>query len=326
MFSRKLVPFILPLLSFSVVHESSVVHGQEVASDQRQLIDAALPSEAPAKPKQRRLMLVFNLQVRDGAPWNGPSFPALPAQNYALEQMGKRTGAYDVVVSNDIEMFRPGKIEQFDAICFCNTVGVLFEDPELRKSLLAFVAGGKGIVGIHDALATFVQYPKYDQWPEFGRMLGGTENGGHPWDGVDMTIKIDDPDNPINAMFGGEAFTINDQAFQLQEPTFRDRLRVLVSIDPDRTVKPRRAFFATRTEDRDFPKSWIKPYGEGRVFYSGFGHNARVFWNPEVVKHFLAGIQYALGDLEADDTPSTQARPLKSGPPSRSRAPESGPP
>ena len=307
MLSRKLVLFLLPLLVLAVAGELPVVQGQEVASEQRQLIDAALPAEAPATPKQRRRMLVFNLQMRNGAPWNGPSFPALAAQNYALEQMGRRTGAYEAVVSNDIEMFRPGRIAQFDAICFCNTVGVLFEDPELQKSLLAFVAGGKGIVGIHDALATFVQYPKYDQWPEFGRMLGGTENGGHPWDGVDMTIRIDDPHSPINAAFGGEAFTINDQAFQLQEPTLRDRLRVLVSIDPDRTVKPRRAFFATRTQDRDFPVSWIKRHGEGRVFYSALGHHARVFWNPAVLKHFLAGIQYALGDLKADDTPSAQA-------------------
>ena len=63
----------------------------------------------------------------------------------------------------------PGKIEQFDALCFLNTVGVLFDDPELRKSLLGFIAGGKGFVGIHDAIATFVQYPKYDQWPPSDR-------------------------------------------------------------------------------------------------------------------------------------------------------------
>ena len=86
--------------------------------------------------------------------------------------MGKRTGSYQVVVSNDIEMFRPGKIKQFDAICFCNSPGVLFEDPELKKSLLDFVAGGKGIVGIHDGLATFVQWPVYDQWPEFRAAAG----------------------------------------------------------------------------------------------------------------------------------------------------------
>ena len=55
--------------------------------------------------------------------------------------------------SDDIEMFRPEKIRQFDALCFNNTVGVLFEDAELRKSLLGFIASGKGFLGVHDAIA-----------------------------------------------------------------------------------------------------------------------------------------------------------------------------
>jgi hypothetical protein len=41
-------------------------------------------------------------------------------------------------------MFRPGYHRQVDRICFCNTAGVLFDEPELRRSLLALVVGGKG--------------------------------------------------------------------------------------------------------------------------------------------------------------------------------------
>ena len=133
--------------------------------------------------------------------------------------MGKLTGAYEAVFSDDIEMFRPANIKQFDAICFNNTLGVLLDNPELRASLLGFVESGEGFVGIHDAIATFVQYPKCkNQWPKFGPLLGGTENGGHPWNGEVMTMKIEDPSNPINAAFGGKDFQIADQAFQLQEP------------------------------------------------------------------------------------------------------------
>ena len=303
---QKPVIFLVSILTCSAGLEFSVVQAQAPTAEQRQSIDAALPSRAPARPKGPRRLLVMNLQMRNGAPVQGPSFAALGAQNYALEQMGKRTGAYEVVVSNDIEMFRPGRIDQFDAICFCNSLGVLFEDPELKKSLLDFVAGGKGIVGIHDGLATFVQYPRYDQWPEFGQMLGGTENGGHPWDG-EMWIKIDDSASPLTAMFGGEPFIIRDQAFQLQEPAFRDRLHVLLTIDVNRTAAPRRQFYKTRVEDRDFPMSWIRAHGKGRVFYTAFGHSDYTFWNPKLLEHFLAGIQYALGDLQADDRPSAQA-------------------
>jgi len=40
------------------------------------------------------------------------------------------------------------------------------------------------------------------------------------------------------------------------------------------------------------------------VFYCALGHQHDVFWNPVVLKHLLDGIQYVLGDLEADTTPS----------------------
>jgi type 1 glutamine amidotransferase len=285
----------------------AVAAGQTLTVEQRQAIDAAVPARAPAVPARPRRLLVITLQMRNGSPVEGPSFAALPAQNYALELMGRRTGAFEAVISNDMELLRPGRINQFDAICFCNSLGVLFDDPELRQSLLDFVAGGKGLVGIHDGLATFVQWPQYDQWPEFGRMLGGTENGGHPWDG-EMVIRVEDRTSPLTAMFGESVITVRDQAFQLQEPSLRDRLHVLLSIDADRMPAPRRPFFPTRREDRDFPMSWIKPHGQGRVFFSAFGHSDFIFWNPQMLAHLLAGIQYALGDLPADDRPSGLAR------------------
>ncbi len=286
---------------------TSVLPAQEPSAEQKQQADAAIPGKASAKPRKPRRILVTNLTMRDGQPWRSSSAATIPIMNYAIEQMGKRTGAYEAVFNNDIEMFRPNAIRQFDAICFANSVGVLFEDEELRKSLLSFVASGKGFVGIHDAIATFVQYPKYDQWPAFGQMLGGTENGGHPWNGEVMTLKADDPDSPLTAMFRGSEFKIADQAFQLQEPSFRDRLRILLSIDVEKTpLAPNRRLLPARKADMDFPVSWVQAYGKGRVFYCGLGHGSEIFWNPKVLEHILAGIQYAFGDLKADDKPSAR--------------------
>ena len=50
-------------------------------------------------------------------------------------------------------------------------------------------------------------------------------------------------------------------------------------------------------------------FGRGRLGFSGhFGlaHSPPVFWNPAMLEHFLAGIQYAIGDLKADATPSAK--------------------
>jgi type 1 glutamine amidotransferase len=297
-----------PLSLMCVLLCPALLYTQDLPPEQKQQVDAAIPHKAPAKPKKPRRMLVTNLSMRNGKPVHGSSYSTIPAANYAIDQIGRRTGAYEAIFSDDIEMFRPEKIKQFDAICFNNTVGVLFDDPELKKSLLDFIAGGKGFVGIHDAIATFVQYPKYDQWPPFGQMLGATENGGHPWNGEVMTIKIDDPASPLNAIFQGKGFQIADQAFQLQEPTLRDHLHVLLSVDVEKTgMAPNRRILPVRAEDKDFPMSWIRGYGEGRVFYSGLGHGPQIFWNAALLGHFLAGIQYALGDLPADDGPSVKA-------------------
>ena len=284
-----------------------LLHGQLLSPEQKRQVDAAIPHEAPARPKAPRRILVSNLAMRDGRPFRGSSDAILPVVNYALEQIGKHTGAYKAVFNNDVEMFRPDKLKQFDALCFANTVGVLFEDPELRTSLLDFIAGGKGFIGIHDAIATFVQYPKYDQWPAFGQMLGATENGGHPWNGEVMTMKVDDPGSPITAAFRGIEFKIADQAFQFQEPVLRDHLHVLLSIDVAKTgLAPNRRILPVRAGDKDFPVSWIRAYEKGRVFYSALGHGAEVYANAVVLRHFLAGMQYALGDLAADDTPSAK--------------------
>ena len=284
---------------------ASLVCGQQpqLTPEQKQQIEAAIPKKAPGRPGKSRRLLVTNLAKNGDRVIRG--HPAIPAGNYAIELMGKRTGAFEAVFSDDVEMFRPDKIRQFDAICFNNTQGVLFDDPELKKSLLGFITEGHGFVGIHAAVATFVQYPVYDQWPPFGKMLGGTESGGHPWAPTDsLTFKVDDPKSPLTAVFKGLGFQVTDEVNQMQEPALRDHLHVLLSIDMEKTGLPKHKMLPAREQDRDFPLSWIRNEGKGRVFYYGLAHNPDIFWNPAMVEHVLAGIQYALGDLKADATPS----------------------
>jgi hypothetical protein len=157
-------------------------------------------------------------------------------------------------------MFRPEKIKQFDALCFSNTVGVLFEDPELKQTLLGFIAGGKGFVGIHDAIATFVQYPKYDQWPAFGQMVGATENGGHPWNGEVMTIKVEDPASPLNAR--AREFQIATRLFPLRAYFLRSSAKGW-SIDVERLVWRRMGAFCRCGKGKDFPMAGFAAVKDG---------------------------------------------------------------
>lgn len=95
---------------------------------------------------------------------------------------------------------------------------------------------------------------------------------------------------------------------QFRKPYSREKSHVLLSIDVEKSdYDPvRRHILPERQADKDFPMAWIKRYHKGRVYYSGFGATPPSFWNPQLLQHYLAGIQYALGDLKADDTPSAK--------------------
>ncbi len=276
-----------------------------ISADFKTQVENALPVNAPAVPEKKRKLLVFNLHVsKDRKPISGHY--SIPYANYAILAMGDKLGAYETYFSNDTLIFRPEILDQFDAICFNNTGGVLFDDPDLRMNLLDYVFGGAGFVGIHATAATFVQWPVYDQFPAFGIMLGGYENGGHPWKENEwITIKVEDNSHPLNQTIRYQKFEISDEVFQFSEPYSRDRVRVLMSIDISRTdTSMSRRILPERRADGDLAMSWIREFGRGRVYYSSFGDNPHINWDTRILNHYLSGIQYALGDLKAPATPS----------------------
>ena len=256
-------------------------------------MQSALPEAARVQPKAPRKLLVFNL-------CKGFAHSSIPIAAKTFEMMGQKTGAFEAVSSEDIAMFEPGNLAQFDAVVMNNATGDLFKDADadrqaaLNKSLLDFVKGGKGLIGVHAATDCFYN------WPEFGEMMGGYFDG-HPWH-EKVAIKLDDPDNPICAAFEGKPFEIVDEIYQIKDPYSRKNLRILLSLDIEKTNMDKGG--AVHRKDGDFGVSWVRNYGKGRVFYCSLGHREEIFWNPVILQHYLDGIQFALGDLPADATPS----------------------
>jgi hypothetical protein len=223
----------------------------------------------------------------------------------AIEAMGKKTGAFQAVASGDPLVFLPDSLKQFDAVLMNNTheqhpmLPINFKtlsdeqkaaasqrEATLQKNLLDFVAGGKGIARIHGAVAT--------GWAEYLEMMGGSYGGhftGPVW------VQPEDPAHPVCAPLERQGFQLFDEIYVAKERDFRKVVRVLLSLDRRKMPDP------GKREDGDYAISWVRRYGKGRVFYCSLGHEPSSYYNPHLLRHYLAGIQFAQGDLEADATP-----------------------
>ena len=150
--------------------------------------------------------------------------------------------------------------------------------------------------------------PQVGTWPEFDRMIGGFFKF-HWVDPQLITVKIDDPKSPITAMFHGEEFDIHDETYTFGMDTWsRTNLHILTSIDYDKMSDADKAKEDYPREDHDYGLSWIRREGKGRVFYEAHGHSERVYAIKPMLEHVLAGVQYAIGDLKADDSPSVKPK------------------
>ncbi len=260
----------------------------QIPLDDLQKIAKAIPVQATVKSKQPRRLLVFTRA-------EGYKHSSIPYAAQALALMGKQTGAFTAIESTEMSAFAPENLRQFDAVLFASTTQLAFEDLTLRQSLMDFVKSGKGVIGIHAATDNFYN------WPDAGDMMGGHFDG-HPWQANGTwAVKIADPSHPLNAAFQNKNFQISDEIYRIRPRSLRQNARVLVALDmADQT---NRAAPGVRFSDRDVPISWVRDFGKGRVFYSSFGHNHAIYWNPAILRHFLDGIQFALGDLPVNTTP-----------------------
>ena len=251
-------------------------------------MEAVLPKRATATPARPRKLLILDRA-------NVFYHPTIPLANRAIELMGRRTGAFETTVDHGYGMLTPPRLAMFDGLVLNNTSNWTITGDQ-KKALLEFVRSGGGLMAVHGATWNFAD------WPEGQAMLGG-RLVGHPWhDSGTWAVKIDDPEHPLCRAFDHKGFWIHDEIYMFNELCSRQRLRVLVSLDMTKAANQ----VPGRRADNDHAISWIHEYGNGRVFYCSLGNNVAPFHNPRILQHQLDGIQWLLGDLPADATPSAQ--------------------
>jgi type 1 glutamine amidotransferase len=264
--------------------------------EERQQIEAAVPRQTAVKPKRPRKMLVTDLQMYSG-------HTTIPHGNLLLELLAKYTGAFEPVFSNDLNLLKYPRIKEFDAVYLNNVCGMVHNDPEVREGILRFVREGGGIGGHH--AVTFTN----NNWPEFAEMMGGWAGAHHV---EKQVIKIDDPNSLLTKPFGSASFEHTDEFYQfpVYSPYSREKLHVLLSIDVEKSDRATGSRFCAQCTrpDQDYGLAWIRTYGKGRTYFTPLGHTPIFYTDQRWTEHLLAAIQYILGDLDADATPSAKRK------------------
>jgi uncharacterized protein len=279
---------------------------------------AALPEKPAAAPQALRRVLVLG---------RAPGFvhSSIPLSAKMVEYLGDKTGAWMTTITYDAADINADNLKKYDAIFLASTTGEFLDDPKdktvtaaRRQALLDFVKGGKGLAGVHAATDSYhvnerpatpdAPVKMTGTWPEFNEMIGGFFKF-HWFYPTLIPVKIDDPKSPLTAMFPARGYEVVDETYTFAQDSFsRKRVHVLTSVNyarmsaEDKAKEPA----ASKRTDGDYALSYIQRVGSGRVFYQAHGHDEKIYYSRPFLAHMLAGIQYAIGDLQADDSPSVK--------------------
>jgi len=245
----------------------------------------------------------------------------------ALKELGDKNNI-EFTCTKDGTIFTPDKIAQFDAFFFYTT-GDLTESgtdhfpPMSKEGKAAFldaIRNGKGFIGSHCASDTFHSHssgPGYqndgDNADDYIKMVGGEfiAHGGNPHYQPGHMIVVD-------KSFPGMAnvpddFAPSEEWYSMKN--FQSNLHVLLIQDTSNMVKTG----SCKCYDRpNYPATWASAYGKGRVFYTSMGHREEVWNDPIFQQVLLGGLNWALGNVDADVTPNiTTATPQASALPPR---------
>jgi uncharacterized protein len=241
-----------------------------------------------------------------------------------VERLGRESGAWVTVIRTDMRLLTKEPIagsnvrnlNNFDAIFYMGE-GPWNITGQQKADLLSFVhEDGKGFVAGHAGNGGHLLL-----WPEYAEMIGGNLVGEFPT--ADMPIILEDPAFPGVQGFPAE-FTFKDQ-FTIVGPNYsRETDHVIMRMDGSKFaatfsgLRPEKDFnrpvtqeqyrgifekLAALRTDGDYPIVWARKYGNGRVWYSSFGHIEQTLDDSRVQQMYVGAIKWALRLTDADITP-----------------------
>lgn len=231
-------------------------------------VTSVLPAFGAEPDLTARVLLVTGIDY-PGHPW--------PETAPVLRRLLQDDSRLRVTVIEDPWFLDSPRLTNYDAVI------LHFMDWEVpgpgvaaRENLRKFVAGGHGLVLTHFACGAW----DGGEWPEFAHLAGriwDPKLRGHDPHGR-FAVEIADPDHPITR--GLAAFETLDELYTC-----------LAGDDPIRVL----ARAKSKVDGKDYPMAFVLPYGEGRVFHTVLGHDARAYASPGVQELVRRGCAWAAG-------------------------------
>jgi type 1 glutamine amidotransferase len=230
-----------------------------------------------------------------------------------LAELGRKNNI-EFTFTKDGSVFTPDNIAKYDAFFFYTT-GDLTQlgsdknppmSPEGYAAFLQAISNGKGFIGTHSAADTFhspggvrdhapARYKDDgDNRSPYVKMLGG-EFIIHGSQQAARQIVVD---KNFPGMSGvPDDFGPVEEWYSLKN--FAPNLHVLL-------VQDTSGMKGSPYQRPNYPSTWARMYGQGRVFYTSMGHRDDI-WNSPVFQSVLTGaMNWATGRVNADVTPNLQ--------------------
>lgn len=181
-----------------------------------------------------------------------------------------RTHGFDVVTSDTLAAFKELDLTGYNVIIPVWTMGTIAQDQ--LNPLLKAVRDGVGLAGVHGGMCD-----AFRNETEYQFMCGGQWVAHPGGDGIAYDVYMDGVPHPITA--GLPTIHVRSEQYYMH-------------VDPAITV-----LATTRFGDTVMPVTWIKRYGQGRVFYCSLGHQVDVIAEPTTLEMVTRGMLWAAGQM-----------------------------
>lgn len=194
----------------------------------------------------------------------------------ALEELASSVGIRADRTNDSSGVFTDEVLASYDAVVWSLTSGDVLDAQE-QDAFERYIQAGGGYVGIHAASDT--EY----EWPWYGDLVGAYFER-HP--AIQTATQNVENNAHSSTTHLGATWTRTDEWYDYSRNP-RTQVNVLLNLDE--------SSYSGGGMGADHPSAWYHEYDGGRSWYTGGGHTAESYSEPDFRAHLLGGLQYAAG-------------------------------